>query len=173
MCGESQRNKKEKPMSSFSELRLKDRLFMKAYRYRSYDWEEAHTLEKPLSESRLAVVTTAALYRPDQEPFDESFRGGDYSYRELPVDTELDGLRMGHRSASFDHRPVEEDKNVALPLDRLRELVEEGFVGELNHRHLSFMGSVTAPGRLMADTAPEAAALLKQDQVDAVLLTPV
>jgi hypothetical protein len=35
------------------------------------------------------------------------------------------------------------------------------------------MGSITAPGRLAARTAPEAAELLVQDQVDIALLVPV
>jgi hypothetical protein len=35
------------------------------------------------------------------------------------------------------------------------------------------MGSITAPGRLIARTAPEAAQLLVQDQVDVALLFPV
>ncbi len=40
-------------------------------------------------------------------------------------------------------------------------------------RHLSFMGSVTAPGRLVRDTAPRAAELLVEDRVDVALLVPV
>jgi hypothetical protein len=40
-------------------------------------------------------------------------------------------------------------------------------------RHLSFMGSITAPGRLVAESAPEAAQLLVDDGVDVALLVPV
>jgi D-proline reductase (dithiol) PrdB len=46
-------------------------------------------------------------------------------------------------------------------------------VGALNHRHFSFMGSITAPGRLISETAPAVAQLLQEDQVDAALLVPV
>lgn len=35
------------------------------------------------------------------------------------------------------------------------------------------MGSITAPGRLIRRSAPEAAALLVEDEVDLALLTPV
>jgi hypothetical protein len=35
------------------------------------------------------------------------------------------------------------------------------------------MGSIAAPGRLIAQTAPEVARILLEDTVDAVLLTPV
>ena len=66
-----------------------------------------------------------------------------------------------------------EDPNLAFPLDRLRELTAAGRIGEVNRRHLSCMGSITAPGRLMRDTAPSAARLLVEDGVDAALLVPV
>lgn len=146
---------------------------MSAYRYRSTDWQPGSRLTKPLSEARLALVTTAALYAPDQEPFDEKFRGGDFSYRILDSEVDLPSLRMGHRSLSFDHSGVERDPNLAFPLDRFRELRQEGTIGNLNHSHYSFMGSITAPGRLLADTAPKVAHSLRRDDVDAVFLTPV
>jgi D-proline reductase (dithiol) PrdB len=110
---------------------------------------------------------------PGQEPFDPSVRGGDYSYREIPEDTPLETLRIGHKSDAFDHSGIEKDKNLALPLDRLRELKRKGLIGEVAGCHYSFMGSITAPGRLVQITAPEIARNLVQDAVDAALLTPV
>lgn len=62
---------------------------------------------------------------------------------------------------------------MAFPLDRLRELAATGEIGEVAHCHLSFMGSITAPGRLTSRTAPEAAQLLIEEQVDLALLFPV
>jgi D-proline reductase (dithiol) PrdB len=73
----------------------------------------------------------------------------------------------------FDHAGIRRDPNVAFPLDRLRELAAPGEIGEVSPRHLSFMGSITAPGRLASRTAPEAAQLLVDDQVDLALLFPV
>lgn len=160
-------------MARFSDLTFKYRLFMKTYRYRSVDWTPGAVLTKPLSESRIAIVTTAALYRPDQPSFDELIKGGDPTYREIPNDTELSRLREGHRSAAFDHTGVERDKNLALPLDRFRELEVEGLIGSANARHFSLMGSVTAPGRVVSRSAPEVASHLRADGVDAVFLTPV
>jgi D-proline reductase (dithiol) PrdB len=146
---------------------------MKTYRYRTADWGSGACLKKPLADCRIALVTTAALYRDDQEPFDEEFKGGDFSYRIIPADTDLTTLRIGHRSSAFDHSGIEADKNLALPIERFQELVIQGRIGELNHRHLSFMGSVSAPGRLISQSAPDATELLLQDGVDAVFLTPV
>jgi D-proline reductase (dithiol) PrdB len=58
-------------------------------------------------------------------------------------------------------------------VDRLKESAANGMIGFVAPRHLSFMGSISAPGRLINDTAPEVARMLVEDAADAVLLTPV
>lgn len=160
-------------MASLRDLKLSYWAYMKTYRYRSFEWRPGARLDKPLSEARVALVTTAALYRADQAPFDESCKGGDYSYREIPLDTDLRTLRLGHKSDAFDHTAIEHDANVALPLERLVEMAAERSIGAAAPRHFSFMGSIPAPARLVRETAPEVAEKLRADQVDAVLLTPV
>lgn len=45
------------------------------------------------------------------------------------------------------------DPNLAFPLDRVREMVAERRIGALAERNLSFMGSITAPGRLLREVA--------------------
>ena len=146
---------------------------MQAYPYRHIDWRPGAQLRKPLSESKIAVVTSAAFYGADQKPFDATIRGGDYSYREIPEDIKLETLQIGHKSDAFDHSGIEKDKNLALPLDRLRELKQEGLIGGLAKCHYSLMGSITAPRRVVQITAPEIARKLAENQVDAALLTPV
>ena len=160
-------------MAKLSDLKLRYRLYMQAYPYRHIDWSPGTQLQKPLAASKIAVVTSAAFYSADQEPFDPTVRGGDYSYREIREDAGLAALRIGHKSDAFDHSGIEKDKNLALPLDPLRELKREGVIGDLAQRHYSLMGSITAPGRLVQITAPEIARKLAEDRVDAVLLTPV
>ncbi|MBS1842766.1 MAG: hypothetical protein JST77_18200 [Acidobacteria bacterium] len=160
-------------MARLSDLKLKYRFYMKRYSYRQLHWQPGAQLQKPLAAARLAVVTSAAFYGREQVPFDPAIRGGDYSYREIPRNVVLDTLRIGHKSDAFDHEGIERDKNLALPLDRLREMKEEGLIGELAPRHYSFMGSITAPGRLIQATSMELAAKLAEDKVDVVLLTPV
>jgi len=160
-------------MAKISDLKPSYQLFMKAYPYRRVDWRPGAVLQKPLSEARIAVVTTAAFYTPDQRAFDTSIRGGDWSFRTIPLEADLSSLRIAHRSDAFDITGITADKNLALPLDRLRSLTEAGLIGSMAPRHFSFMGSIAAPGRLIAETAPEVARLLAEDAVDAVLLTPV
>lgn len=123
--------------------------------------------KKPLSESRLALVTTGGVHLPEQPRFDIDDFLGDCSYREIPSDAT--DLTWTHAY----HRPDEAtDMDTVFPLWTLRRLVEEGVVGELNHRHFSFMGAIHDPGPLIEASAPEVAAKLAEDGVHAVLLTP-
>lgn len=160
-------------MAKIADLKLAYQMFMKLYPYRRADWGAGAVLSKPLSEARVALVTTAGFFCPGQKGFDPGVRGGDVSYRAIDAGTAVDSLLIGQKSDAFDHAGIESDRNLALPLDRLRELAAEGRIGDVAPRHFSFMGSISAPGRLIAHTAPEAAGLLRADGVDAVFLTPV
>ena len=160
-------------MGNLSEFPLKYKLFLKVYPWRRIDPVPWTPLKKPLKDSRAAVVSSAGLVRPDQEPFDDAIRGGDYSFREIPAATDISTLVDTHRSDLYDHSGLRQDPNLAFPLDRLRELVTSGRIGSLNQRHLSFMGSITAPGRLVKKTAPLAVRKLVEDGVDVALLVPV
>lgn len=160
-------------MGSFAEFSLPVRLFLKAYRWRRVDPVPWSPLRRPLSQCKLALVSSAAFVMPGQERFDESVRGGDVSFRDIPSDADVHSMIDTHRSESFDHTGMRDDPNLAFPIDRVRELVQQRRIGSVNHRHLSFMGSVTAPGRLVRDTAPAAARSLAGDGVDVALLVPV
>ena len=160
-------------MGDLSEFSLPTRAFLKAYRWRRIDPVPWSPLRKPLTESNVALVTTAGLVLPDQPPFDDGVKGGDTSFREIPADADVRSLIDTHRSETFDHSGIAADPNLAFPLDRLHELARGGVIGRTNRRHLSFMGSITATARLVKERAPEAARLLVEDKVDAALLVPV
>jgi D-proline reductase (dithiol) PrdB len=123
--------------------------------------------EKPLEECRLALVTTSGVHLPEQPRFDIDDPLGDCSYREIPADAAQ--LTWTHAY----YRPDEgADLDAVFPLWTIRELAAEGVVGELNRRHFAFMGAIHDPGPLIDETAPEVAAKLADDGVDAALLTP-
>lgn len=155
-------------MASVDELALRHRLFLKTYPWRRIDPVPAARLQRPLAEARIAIVSTAGLVGPEQAAFDERVRGGDSSYREISDSIDVSSLIDTHRSETYDHSGVQSDPNLAFPIDRLHELHVN-----VNHRHFSFMGSITAPGRLMRESAPEVAEKLVADGVDAVLLVPI
>lgn len=160
-------------MGDLNEFPLKYRLFLKTYPWRRIDPVPWTPLKKSLTGSRLVLVSSAGLIRPGQKPFDHSIRGGDPSFRLITTDTDVSDLIETHRSRVFDHTGIQQDPNLAFPLDRLRELAAEGWIGSLNQRHLSLMGSLTAPGRLIKRTIPQILPQLIADGVDAALLIPV
>jgi D-proline reductase (dithiol) PrdB len=109
---------------------------------------------------------------PGQIPFDDR-RGGDPTFREIPADADPTTLVDTHRSESYDHTGLRRDANLALPLDRVRELAARGRIGSVNARHWSFMGSLTAPGRFVAESLPKMVDAAVSDGVQAALFVPV
>ncbi len=125
-------------------------------------------LDKPLTEARVAIVTSAALHRPDQDRYSQ----GDTGFRALGRgDREL---VMGHWSPNFDHTGFQLDLNVVYPIDRLEELAADGVIGSVAPRHFAFAGNQPdTVSEIRLDTGPSCAAELTGDAVDVVLLTPV
>jgi D-proline reductase (dithiol) PrdB len=122
----------------------------------------------PLGQAKVAIVTSAALYAAG----DEGFTAGDTSYRF--IDRDRRDLVLGHWSPNFDQMGVKMDLNVVYPIDRLEELAAKGIIGSVAPRHLSFAGNQPDDvSTIRLDTGPAAAAALRQDGVDVVILTPV
>jgi D-proline reductase (dithiol) PrdB len=160
-------------VATLSDLSLKNRLFMATYRYRVVEPIPFAPPGKPLRESRVALVTTGGVYAPGQEPFDTAIKGGDVSFRALAKNADVQALGIAHKSDAFDQTGFRADRNLGFPLDRLREMETSGAIGSVAPRALSFMGSISAPGRLVKETAPEATRLLLADGVDVALLVPL
>ena len=147
------------------------------------EWEREHHLDKirhlphfgpapfvagaALSERRVAIVTTSGLHPRAERPF----QVGSADYRVIPTDTPTSDIVMSHVSVNYDRSGFQEDVNVVFPLVRLRELQADGVIGSIADFHYSFMGAT--PIHALEPKARELARLLKQDRVDAVLLTPV
>lgn len=153
-------------MVKLSELPAKYRegyLDMEVPTFETTPWAEGPAL----AERRVAIVSTAGLHCRGDRPF------GIYAadYRVIPGDAHMDDLVMSHLSTNFDRTGFYRDVNVAFPIDRLRELAAEGAIGSVAARHFSFMGAT--PPTAMEPLAREIAGILKQDKVDAVLLSPV
>jgi D-proline reductase (dithiol) PrdB len=120
-----------------------------------------------LPQRRVAIVSSAGLVVRGEDPF----RGRDAGYRAMPADTQPKDLLISHISINFDRTGFQEDWNVVFPLDRLNELAADGVIGEVAQTHYSFMGA-TDPVQ-MEPHARELAGRLKDDRVDAVILSPV
>ncbi len=160
-------------MARVRDLKLGVRAFMMTYRWRVIDPVPCARLDRPLGDARIALVSTAGLVVPGDPPFDAKVKGGDFSYRVVPDGVDVQSLEDHHRSDAFDHGGVAADRNMALPLDRLHELASAGRIGSAAPRHISLMGSITAPGRLIRRTLPAVADILVEDAVDIALMVPV
>ena len=126
------------------------------------------TPTRPLGESRVAIVTSAGLHLRDDQPFS----AGDPTYRLIPSAAAAADLVQSHTSIGFDRTAVLEDINVVFPIDRLREMVSAGRIGDLAPHFYSFMGAQRDTSPIKTRTAPEVAERLREERVDVVLLTP-
>lgn len=122
----------------------------------------------PLSQRRVAIITTAGLHRRNDRPF--QMNQSDF-YRVIPGDAQANDLVMSHMAPSFDRSGYQRDWNVVFPLDRLREMVDERIIGSLADFHYSFGTPLSISESETA--AREIADLSKKDNVNAVLIFPV
>ena len=123
---------------------------------------------KPLAACRLAIVTTAGLHRRDDRPFGP----GEQGYRVIASNAPTAEIIQSHTSLGFDRAPIMRDLNISFPIDRLRELVARGELGGLAPNNYSFMGALRDAARLERETGPEVARRLRDEGVDAALITP-
>jgi D-proline reductase (dithiol) PrdB len=119
-----------------------------------------------LADATVAIVTTAALAHPG-EPWEDQT----HEYRLF--DRDAQGLIMAHNSTNLDRTGFALDRNVAYPMERLREMEADGTIGRVAPRHASFIGSTFELSTFLLDTGPRLAEILRGDGVDVALLTPV
>jgi len=129
-------------------------------------------LEKPVAESKLALVTTGGVHLKKQEPFDMVDPNGDAGFREIPFDTPINELKITHNY--YDHRNADKDINIIFPLERVLHLQGNREIGELSQYHFSFMGHILGDQLdvLRNHSIPLLIKRLKEEQVDIVVLSP-
>jgi D-proline reductase (dithiol) PrdB len=134
-------------------------------------------LAKPLARCRVALLSTAGISQRGDAPFDMAYERqnptrGDSSWRRLRADSTSATVEANH--LHIDTSYIARDLNVALPLDRLRELAEAGEIGDVAPTHYSIMGYQGADASALEQhSAPEIAAAMKSEEVDLALLIPV
>ncbi|MSP41712.1 MAG: hypothetical protein EXR70_24775 [Deltaproteobacteria bacterium] len=121
----------------------------------------------PVSESRVALLSSAALRLSNQEPF---IPREDLSYRRVPSDPNAGEIIIDHHSGIG--RVPRQDPEIVFPRTALADLAKRGNVGSLVPFHFSFMGGVRQQQIIENELAPAIAADLKQAQVDLALMIP-
>ena len=141
-----------------------------------YEWAHyAHVpfqpLGKPLAQARVAIVTTAAPYRPDKG---DQGPGAPYNsaakfYQVYSGDTSRDhDLRISHVGIDRKHTTAE-DPGTWFPLPELRHATEHGRIGSLAPRFHGLPTNRSHRVTLEID-CPEVVARCRDDGVDAAIL---
>ena len=125
---------------------------------------------KPLSDLRVALLSSGGVYLKTSAGFDMESHAGDDSIRWISGDAETRDLRFAHDH--YDHTDADRDPNCMFPLNRLRELAAGAIIGSVAAQHVGMMGFIPDPSRLIQLRAPEIIARLAHDGVDAVVLSP-
>jgi hypothetical protein len=132
-------------------------------------------LDKPLKEVAFTLVTTAGISMKSDPPFDlEREKGepawGDPGFRKIPRTATESDIEVSHLHINTSY--IKEDINVMLPLARFAEFEKEGIIGRLAPTCYSFYGFQMDTTALLAESAPQMADQMRQENVEAVLLTP-
>jgi len=143
------------------------------YRWAHYLTAPFTPLAKPLSQSKVAIITTAAPYQPgkgDQGP-GAPYNGSAKFYTVYSRDTARDhDLRISHIGYDRTHTSAT-DSGTWFPLPALRRAASAGRIGAVAAR---FHGAPTNRShRVTVETdAPEILARVREDGADAVLIVP-
>ena len=147
--------------------------FATPYRWAHYLDAPFTPLRKPLSQSRVTIVTTAAPYQPDkgdQGP-GAAYNGSAKFYAVYSGDTSVDhDLRISHIGYDRIHTAAT-DSGTWFPLAALRRAAAAGRIGEIAPR---FHGAPTNRShRVTIETdAPEILARVRQDKAEIAIVVP-
>jgi D-proline reductase (dithiol) PrdB len=126
--------------------------------------------EGSLAKSTVALVTAGGVHLRDQEGFNIADELGDLSFRVLPEDVDSQRLMVTHHH--YDHTDADRDINVVFPIDVLRDLEAEGFIGGIAKKHIGYMGYTMQLKAMYEGTAREIANEIdKGSRADVVVLT--
>lgn len=122
---------------------------------------------KPLTQLRVALLTSAALRLETQPPF---VPREDLSYRRVPSDPSIGPIVIDHHSGIG--AVPKQDPEIVFPRTALADLVSCGVIESVSPWYFSFMGGVRKPQQVEKELAPALGHELLDAQVDLALLVP-
>lgn len=129
--------------------------------------------DKALHEMTIMIVSTSGVHLKDQEPYNTDPSEGDATFRIIPGDVDINDLTVTH-SAPKEHYNTDapkEDMNCVFPIDRLREMVDDGDLGGVAEKHVTMMGYSKRLNKINKETIPALVKEVVRSKADAVLLT--
>jgi D-proline reductase (dithiol) PrdB len=122
-------------------------------------------LRKPLSECKVALISTGGVHLRSDRPFNLN---GDPTYRTIPKDADAHALGISHQA--YDKTDALKDINLVFPIERLRELEAEHVIGQLADEHYGF--GLTGSAKALMPAIKEVARRISESGVDLALLVP-
>lgn len=164
------------PVDGFKFLPPKLSGWIKSFIPKTFEGEiPFQPLQKPLNKARIALVTSAGISMKSDPPFDmerekQEPTQGDPSSRMIPPTVTANEIEVSH--LHINARPILEDINVMLPVNRMAELAEEGVIGDLAPTAYSFYGFQWYRRDFLEEGIAPMIDQMKEESVDAVILTP-
>lgn len=127
-------------------------------------------LDKPLSECRVSMLTSGGVSHCSMPEWDAFARN---DFRLDTVDPASTGTDFAVNDSYYDTADAQQDVNTVFPIERLRELADDGTIGSVSPRLWSgFMGRIYKRSHVNDVAGPAFAEELHADEVDLVLLVP-
>lgn len=126
-------------------------------------WAE---VKKSLSEMKVAIATAAGVHHKSDTRFNLA---GDFTFREIYDTMPSSELMVSH--GGYDNSDVNKDINCMFPIDPLHKLAADHVIGSVSDIHIGFMGGGGNQEKFKNETGPTIAHILKDHNVDAVVLT--
>lgn len=122
--------------------------------------------KKELKDMTIAIASACGAHRKVDERFNIA---GDFTWRKIPSETPGNELMISH--GGYDNSDANKDINCMFPIDRIRELEEEGFIKAAAPFHVGFMGGGGVQEVFQNETGPDIAKALLAEGVDGVIMT--
>jgi D-proline reductase (dithiol) PrdB len=143
--------------------------------FEPYQWFEADSdpafvpLRKPLSESKLGMISTAGTYVHGQVAY---YYKDDTSIRSIPCDTATSDIRFSHIMENY-LVEARQDPCTVFPIEALNQLENEKVIGSLADNFLSCMGGIYSKKRVQSELIPNLEAAVDREELDLLLLVPL
>jgi len=154
-------------MARLDSVPLSERKMMIELDCSGFETRKPFTASKPLSERRVSLVSTAALNLRG----DAVYQRDATDFRVIPGEVDPGDVVMSHVSVNFDRTGFQQDLNVCFPIERLREMADEGVIGSVANFHFTVSGAAHPID--LEESARAMAQTMKADGVDTVLLVPI
>jgi D-proline reductase (dithiol) PrdB len=140
-----------------------------------YQWtiNDSAPLTKPtkaMTQSRVSILTSGGVSHCSMPGFDPDARN---DHRLDEVGQDVDSKDFDINDSYYNHDDADQDINCIYPIDRLKEMAENGIIGSIAPRFWSgFMGRIYNRTKLIEESIPAFIDKLREDEIDVLVTAP-